>query len=269
MHYYNPNCFEQTEVWGENILLQNPYYRGKIEIIKSLIPPETRTILDVGCGDGSIIDQLDRKYALTGVDLSQTAIKLAPPDITRAVCSSTLLPFADRCFDLVMCHDLLEHFPEDYILKTTKEIARVAKRYIIISAPEKENLRARYTICDKCRTICHAYGHIQSFTFERLARYFPDFSCQDPIRCGEVSVELRDIILRIAQKLGKYYFFAEHSPTICPKCGHKIKIDRQRIEAGKSNHLRAILALVARKMRLIYTRGPYWIICPFERKQEA
>ena len=43
----------------------------KVQKILGMIPPDVRTIIDIGCGDGTITNRLAEKFDVTGVDRSE------------------------------------------------------------------------------------------------------------------------------------------------------------------------------------------------------
>jgi len=104
--------------------VQDKYYVDKL--MKSANPP--RRILDLGCGTGNSID-LFRKYGSEfnwkGLDISLS------PEVsarTRKDCEfytydGVNIPFPNESFDLVYCHQVMEHvrYPE----RLLKEVCRV------------------------------------------------------------------------------------------------------------------------------------------------
>jgi SAM-dependent methyltransferase len=99
------------------------------ENIVEMIPDGVSTLLDVGCGDGTLARSLmERRPGLeaTGVEISarpHTAIPVREFD-------GRILPFADRSHDLVMLVDVLHHAEEPALL--VREAGRVAARAVII-----------------------------------------------------------------------------------------------------------------------------------------
>lgn len=91
--------------------------------------PADVTVLDVGCGDGSIAAEvLDRRpdVTITGVDVFVRANTKIP--VQRFDGAS--LPFADRSFDAVFLIDVLHHTDDPAVL--LGEASRVARRTILI-----------------------------------------------------------------------------------------------------------------------------------------
>lgn len=93
-------------------------------------------LLDVGCGNGYFTYHLAKLCDVTGLDFSDQMLKINPHHkLIKGNAES--LPFTDNSFDIVFCSDLLHHLknPETAI----GEMKRVAKKYIIISEPNRNN----------------------------------------------------------------------------------------------------------------------------------
>lgn len=100
-------------------------------VLKAL--PVRGFLLDVGAGRGelrTIARQLGFDYA--GVD---PVPYLAVDGVHQGV--ATDLPFSTESFDVVCCLDVLEHLVEADIVPALKEMRRVAKSHIFLTASEK------------------------------------------------------------------------------------------------------------------------------------
>jgi SAM-dependent methyltransferase len=82
-------------------------------------------VLDVGC-DVRTLARLRPDLDYLGIDAG------GEPDLTVDL-ESGPLPFADASFDVVVCSDVLEHL--DNLHRTFAELARVARRRLIVSLP--------------------------------------------------------------------------------------------------------------------------------------
>lgn len=86
-------------------------------------------ILEIGVGNGLVSDYLKKK----GLNVVTTDIDIGlEPQVTSAL---PHLPFSEDSFDAVLCAQVLEHLPFEKLDEALTELARVAKRFVIISAP--------------------------------------------------------------------------------------------------------------------------------------
>lgn len=101
------------------------------------------TILDVGCGEGLIIEkiihhnQIDPQK-ITGVDYSSSALKIAKQknfDSNFIKMDAQKLKIKSNTYDLVIALEILEHLKNP--LQSIKEIKRVSKSHCIFSVPHE------------------------------------------------------------------------------------------------------------------------------------
>ena len=101
------------------------------------------TVLDVGCGDGSIAAEVIRRrpdIAISGVDVlirPNTKIPVKEFD-------GESLPYANRSFDAVCMIDVLHHTDEP--ARLLAEAARVARQAVVIKDHVVDGLLARPTL---------------------------------------------------------------------------------------------------------------------------
>ncbi|CAJ2500590.1 Uu.00g034430.m01.CDS01 [Anthostomella pinea] len=105
------------------------------------------TILDIGCGPGTItadLAELVPEGKVTGVDFSESVLDQAHAltqdrGITNCVfetLDANGLPYADDMFDVVFCHQVLQHVGDP--IGILKEMQRVAKPGGIVAAREAD-----------------------------------------------------------------------------------------------------------------------------------
>ena len=121
----------------QKFLIEN-FYKSLVCLAKPVRPV---TVMDVGCGEGFTLIKLKQaKIGRTfeGIDHSDDALKLGKKLYHKLNIKKGdiyHLPYKDNTFDMLVCTEVLEHltFPE----KAVKELARVAKKYIVISVPNE------------------------------------------------------------------------------------------------------------------------------------
>ncbi len=102
------------------------YWHQCDEILKL----EPRSVLEVGKGTGFVCAYLSLKgLNITTVDIDP---ELAP-DIVGSVLE---IPCADESCDVVACCQVLEHLPYDKFRPALGELARVSRRYVVLSLPD-------------------------------------------------------------------------------------------------------------------------------------
>jgi 2-polyprenyl-3-methyl-5-hydroxy-6-metoxy-1,4-benzoquinol methylase len=101
------------------------------------------TILDVGCGEGVLVEQwADRPNVerIVGIDLEDEGLqaewaKRQRPNVEYRVMPAENLPFENGSFDLASAIEVLEHVPDPE--HTVEEMARVARGHLLVSVPRE------------------------------------------------------------------------------------------------------------------------------------
>lgn len=123
-----------------------------------------KKVLEVGAGDGSILQKLsDNNFApeYHAVEISDSGVEHIKARDIRGVVSvqefdGYKLPFGDDSFDLIILSHVLEHVEHERLL--LREIKRVAKNFVIeVPIDYKDNV-------DKRIKHFMAYGHINMYT---------------------------------------------------------------------------------------------------------
>jgi ubiquinone/menaquinone biosynthesis C-methylase UbiE len=110
--------------------------------------PKDAAILDIGCGQGHMLDVV-RSFGygnLYGIDINEEKIAVAKKKFDARVADMHEIPFADHFFDLVISSHVIEHCW--YLDHALKEIARVtvsgALVWIIVPLePTNKNKKGR------------------------------------------------------------------------------------------------------------------------------
>jgi SAM-dependent methyltransferase len=117
-------------------------FEGTLEELFTQADPQS--LLDVGCGEGVLTHQwaerLGDERRVVGIDLDDPALhaewaKRTAPNLEYRVMKAENLPFADDEFDTATAIEVLEHVPDAE--HTVAEMARVAKRWLLVSVPRE------------------------------------------------------------------------------------------------------------------------------------
>lgn len=112
---------------GEDAIRLSSY---RMQLVAAL---EVRPVnaLIIGRGDGLVPELL----RASGVAADTLDIQ---PHLKPDICASVLqMPFTDASFDVVLCCQVLEHLPFERFGDAIAEIARVARKRIVISLPDQ------------------------------------------------------------------------------------------------------------------------------------
>lgn len=231
--------------------------RGKVLLrlnkIRALIPPDVRSILDVGCGNGIITNALAENYAVTGLDPSSTALSYVHGPSVQASISS--IPCGDRSFDLASCNEVLEHLSTSDFEQGISELKRVARSYLLIGVPHREQLAKKFFRCADCGHSEHAHGHLRSFTLAYLdALFAPDYERLNVSVFGTRERDIPAWLLRCKHRQGQW--FVPPPGSVCPVCG----------SAGFM-HQSTPATKLCNALNLIISRPrPYWLLALYRRK---
>ena len=221
--------YENTEFWKpEHYLGENT---ERFKKISELIPYDSKSLLDVGCGNGLFLNHVKmlstRGFGrLCGTDRSSAALSLVQTE--KYLANITNLPFADCEFDAVSALEVLEHLPQETYKAALVELSRIAKKYIIVSVPFNQNLRLSLIECSECYCQFNPTFHLRSFHNKRMASLLTQhgFRCLKMIHICPQRVIFSDkakILLLAIGKLKRSLLNQSTQQTfgtICPACGN-------------------------------------------------
>ena len=215
--------YEQEALWDRDLTEQEI---ERIELVSEIIPEDVETILDAGCGSGTLTNYI-QGYTIVGVDRSKEALKHYKHEQLQSSLDDLL--FEDDAFDLVICSDVLEHLPADIYIKTIKELKRVAKKYILIISPNKEDLEANQCKCESCDTVFHINWHIRSLGIEDIITLFrDDYSPLIYTYFGEPWASEPPVKYQFKRSVDKGYKHWENA--VCPLCQAQQSFDTEEDE---------------------------------------
>jgi ubiquinone/menaquinone biosynthesis C-methylase UbiE len=113
--------------------------------IRELAPQMRGDYLDVGAGNGELIDRVIREFQVTphACDYRDDLMTLANIKVAVADLNREPLPYPDASFDLVTCTEVIEHL--EHFRFALREISRVLRPggVFVVSTPNVLNLRSR------------------------------------------------------------------------------------------------------------------------------
>lgn len=165
------NDINKTVYSNKNIISRVGFFFQKMSIKKILDKislNRNAKIIDVGCGSGKSLSYF-REFGFDnsiGIDISLNALKNCEKvgfrinkDVFLMDISKT--KFKNDSFDLVFAEGLLEHYKDFTYL--AKEIARLSKRYIMITQPD------HFTVTGKILNILVSRfekGHVKEYDYK-------------------------------------------------------------------------------------------------------
>lgn len=104
--------------------------RFKELLLEELTVKSESTVLDVACGNGTLLKMISNKYFIKGygIDISDKMIEYARkrhPDMNFSVSVCDKTPFNDGMFDIITVSAAYHHFPD--VKAFAKEAARILK----------------------------------------------------------------------------------------------------------------------------------------------
>lgn len=142
------------------------FMRALVDLIGRL---PLSTILEVGCGEGLILRQLDHAapgMSMQGLDIDPALLRAARVILPRAGYvegSIYSLPVRARSYDAVICTEVLEHLADPNA--ALQEIKRVTRSYCLFSVPHEPWWRlANMARGSYWRNFGNTPGHVNHWT---------------------------------------------------------------------------------------------------------
>ncbi|MCL4475178.1 MAG: class I SAM-dependent methyltransferase [Nitrospirae bacterium] len=140
-------------------------------------------VLDIGIGDGYLLEALSKRYNVYGLDISSVNIEKTQEDFEARKINAHLTagsiqnaPYADNTFDIVVASEVLEHLERKDAENAIKEVGRILKKggFFVGTVPADENLKDNTCFCPNCGLSYHRWGHKQSLNKDAITTMFTD-----------------------------------------------------------------------------------------------
>jgi SAM-dependent methyltransferase len=193
-----------------------------------LVPPEVRSMADVGCGNGlflKLLETIRPDIEKIGIERSAAAIEARQCVSRVARSSAERLPFKSRSRDLVSCLAVIEHLTEDVYRKALDELERVADRFILINVPHNE--RRVFVKCPACACRFNPSFHLRSYGAGSYSALFRDFA---PVKI-EYERGPEPLISWVVRRLPVHLSANRYADAVCPQCNWR---PETRIAAPRS-----------------------------------
>ena len=119
--------------------------RAVVDKIREVAPDTRGDYLDVGSGNGELIDRVLRAFPVKARACDYRGDLLAVEGVTVEVANLNTdpLPYPDASFDLVTCTEVIEHL--EHYRAALREMARVLRPggVLVVSTPNVLNVRSR------------------------------------------------------------------------------------------------------------------------------
>ncbi len=187
----------------------------------SWLPADVHSVLDVGCGNGVLTNLLEGPDLIVGTDRSFAALGFVrkPRCLSDIVC----LPFVDGAFDAVLSTEVIEHMPGAVYPAALSELARVARRYVLVTVPYQERLWMREVRCPHCGASFHEHGHQRSYNAALMRELFAKVPGMHFVRAQAIFPRQRYLFAAEGLVLFRRMTSpAERFPgrSVCPQCGY-------------------------------------------------
>lgn len=264
--------YEQEHMWTG---APTPRERRRLADTIARIPLEG-SFADIGAGDGRLLDALraaGRAPALAvAVERSWAALTMASGD--RVAGDAVAVPLRDRAVDTVSICEVVEHLPLDVYAATLAELQRVARRHIVVTVPNAEDLTRAMAECPSCRCRFHRHRHLRSFDERVLAGLLPDFELVELAEIGEPELAVPRSVVALGRRLGVVP--PAGGLPMCPQCGYGESPPSASSAAVVSGGGRmSIRARARRAVTEVAAKGPDrlrrppWLLAVYRRRPEG
>jgi len=167
-------------------------YLHKSILNKYLTFSGTEIVLDFGCGTGRFTEWLaNRVSCVVGIDLTREMLVKAKShcifgNVDFLLCDGSNIPFQDESFDLILSVWVLQHFPNEALEKTAKQLVNIVRENGKICLIEQVSDRhsdyyiprlpdAYINSFDNCGSVILRPIRRSKSTMQRLAKVMPKF----------------------------------------------------------------------------------------------
>lgn len=247
-----------------DVLSGLPQDQPRLATILELWPDDVERFLDVGAGDGRITNLVEGR-ARFAVAQDISVVGLGKVSALAVQGTSDGLPYRDGSFDLVLCSEVIEHLPGELLERTAAEVARVSRRYLLVTTPFEERLENGLIQCDRCMSWFHASLHCQSFSRARMEALFGAAGLRIAAYATSGVQPFHSVRLgKVTRALTGYYGGFWHPQLSCPVCGSR-SIEQRR---ARGHPLRVLFGGLNVLLGRVLPSRPHNHVVLFEKRHE-
>lgn len=233
--------------------------KARVQDLLRLLPAAPESVLDVGTRDGYIANRIAASAGqVVALDLEPLRVKDPRPNLHAVQGTGAALPFRDGTFEGVLCSEVLEHVPAGILGQVCRELGRVARRFMLIGVPFRQDLRLGRPRCSACGKTTPPWGHVNSFDERSIVELFPGWRRAELSLVGSGGESTTALAAWLMDMAGNPYgSYGQEEP--CAHCGARLVAPdirslglTRRVLAGLS------LRLTGLHMRLAGTQ-PSWM----------
>lgn len=240
----------------------NRYMNRKIDLILDNIPKDVESIIDIGAGNGTITNVLNKYYQVTGVERNENAAQYIESEKIIGSCEN--IDIADRSFDMVFSSELLEHLEKDIFIKSIQEMKRLSRKYIFLTFPNNETIEKDFIQCLYCNKVFNRTYHIRSLGIKDIKNLFPEYNIIKTFNYGSGKRGYDKKLLNFKHKLVQpeawipwFWTTNVKRESMCPDCEKVFKYEYKFSTIG------LICDIIN---MLISPHKPYWTFVNLEIK---
>lgn len=215
--------YYESDIFWAGGMLEDSANRKRIRLTVSMVPEYIKSVVDIGCGNGVFVHELKRKNPglnILGMERSQKALEYVKTE--KMLGDITDIPLPDKSYDCVCCLQVLEHISYDKFPVAVSELARVSRKYLLISVPYKEKLESNVSQCPHCKATFNNDLHMRSFDEASIENMFADHGYE----CMRKEVPLSHYEYKGIAWLKSILNRRDKKPPVflsplCPVCGYE------------------------------------------------